>query len=108
MDGRLVRHALAHSVDNLYEFLLDFSACFLRNEEDLDRFFVAQGTKDNRAGQLRKAPKKDEVMYAEYQDMSGWTCHKELIPGQTKKGLDHLKEKKSCQGIPAHRGAGEC
>lgn len=53
-DGRVVRHSLSHTKFNLYEGILRFSKSFLDNEENLDRYFVCQGSSDRRTDELKE------------------------------------------------------
>lgn len=52
-EGRVVRHYLAHTTFNLYEGMLRFSDSFLKDEPDLERYFVSQGADDRRTDELK-------------------------------------------------------
>lgn len=52
--GKVVRHSLAHTTFNLYEGMLRFSTSFLANEQDLERYFVPQGSTDKRTDELKE------------------------------------------------------
>ncbi|MFQ2221357.1 hypothetical protein ACK32A_00890 [Aeromonas enteropelogenes] len=53
-EGKVVRHSFAHTTFNLLEGLQRFSNSFLRNENDLERYFVPQGRSDKRTEDLKK------------------------------------------------------
>ncbi|WP_206074287.1 hypothetical protein [Marinobacter fuscus] len=53
-EGTVVQHFLAHTTFNLFEGLLRFSKSFINNEENLDRYFKPQGSRDKRNEALRK------------------------------------------------------
>ena len=94
-EGKVVRHALAHTSFNLYEGILRFSKSFLSDEKDLERYFVPQGAKDKRTKELKKlgAREKASVQYVEYEDIDGWTIHKEIEVGDPHGRLEYLKER---------------
>lgn len=52
--GRFVRHHLAHSEVNLFEFVLLFAEAFEQERGDYDRFFVEVGQRDKRTDELRE------------------------------------------------------
>lgn len=53
-EGKVVRHSFAHNTFNLLEGLQRFSNSFVNNENDLERYFVAQGQSDKRTEELKK------------------------------------------------------
>lgn len=53
-EGRVVRHALAHTTFNLYEGILRFANSFAHDEQNLDRYFVPVGSKDKRTNELKE------------------------------------------------------
>jgi hypothetical protein len=53
-DGRVVRHALAHTTFNLYEGILRFSNSFIHEEQNLDKYFVPVGSTDKRTIELKE------------------------------------------------------
>lgn len=53
-EGRIVRHALAHTTFNLYEGILRFSNSFTNDEENLDKYFVPVGSQDKRTTELKE------------------------------------------------------
>lgn len=69
-DGREVRHSLAHTNFNLYEGMLRFSASFLSNESDLERYFVPYGSTDKRTDEMKKQAElnKNNELSDEYSD----------------------------------------
>jgi len=53
-EGKVVRHSLSQTTFNLYEGIIRFADSFARNDSDLDRYFVPQGSKDRRTEELRR------------------------------------------------------
>lgn len=52
--GQSVTHYLSHNTFNLLEGVYRFARSFDNNENNLDRFFVPQGSKDKRTNELRE------------------------------------------------------
>lgn len=68
-DGRVVRHSLAHTTFNLLEGVLRFANSFQNNEEDLDRYFVPQGSTDKRTAELKQKVKERKASRNEILDI---------------------------------------
>lgn len=68
-DGRVVRHSLAHTTFNLLEGVLRFANSFQNNEEDLDRYFVPQGSTDKRTEELKQKAKERKASRNEMLDI---------------------------------------
>lgn len=96
-EGRFVRHSLSHTKFNLFEGVFRFSNSFLKNEKNLDRYFVSQGLTDKRTDEMKKKKIQGggSVQYAEYEDMGGWTVYKEIEPGDPYGTLESLKKRLS-------------
>lgn len=60
-EGRVVRHALAHTTFNLYEGILRFSNSFTHDEQNLDKYFVPVGEKDKRTIELKQKAEKEKA-----------------------------------------------
>ncbi len=66
IDGKEVRHSLAHTTFNLYEGILRFSASFLNNERDLNRYFMPQGSSDKRTNEFKEQARNRKNNYEHY------------------------------------------
>lgn len=55
-EGRIVRHALAHTKFNLWDGMLRFSKEFSEDVLDLDKYFVPVGSTDKRDDRLKAIP----------------------------------------------------
>lgn len=79
-EGRVVRHALAHTTFNLFKGVLRFARSFMNNETDLDRYFVSQGSSDKRTPELREQSRRHRISFGSYDPYDNENVYPEDMP----------------------------